>query len=163
MVLVCVCCVITLLLSVTNSITAPIIKKVEEESANAALLQLMPNGKGFEPVDVSGYTLPKTVTEVYKETSDQGYVFKLLTSGYGTDMVIMCGVTTEGTITGAICLSSNETLGKEKTYGENFADKDLAALDAVDTIAGATKTTAGYKNALKDALDTVSTLSEGAM
>ena len=43
-------------------------------------------------------------------------------------MVIMCGVSKDGVVTGALCLSSNETLGKEKTYGENFKYSDFAGM-----------------------------------
>jgi electron transport complex protein RnfG len=162
-VLVCVCSVITLLLAITNSITAPIIKKNENASANAAFVELMPDGAGFDAMDISSYTLPSTVAEVYKESANKGYIVKLVTSGYGADMVIMCGVTSDGKITGAKCLSSNETLGKEKTYGENFKNKDSAGVEAVDTIAGATKTTDSYKNAVKDALNTAIILGGGSV
>ena len=162
-VLVCICVVIGLLLSLTNAITAPIIEKNQNASANAALLEVMPDGSGFESVDIKNYTLPTTVTEVYKETANKGFVIKLTTSGYASDMVIMCGVTADGKVTGAKCLSSNETLGKEKTYGDSFKDKDAAAVDAVDTLAGATKTTAAYKSAIKDALNAVIILGGGSV
>ena len=78
-------------------------------------------------------------------------------------MVIMCGVSTDGVVTGAVCLSSNETLSKEKTYGENFASKDAAGVESVDTITGATKTTEAYKNAVKDALNSVIILGGGSV
>lgn len=160
-VFVCICTVITLLLAVTNSITAPIIQKNQNASANAALLQVMPEGTGFETTDISTLTLPATVSEVWKETSGKGYVVKLVTAGYGTDMIIMCGVNADGVVTGATCLSSNETLGKEKIYGESFGGKDAAGVEAVDTLAGATKTTEAYKNAIKDALNTAIILGGG--
>ncbi len=162
-VFVCICTVITLLLAITNSLTAPIILQNQNESANKALLEVMPDGAGFEAVDISGYTLPATVSEVYKETSGKGHVVKLITAGYGTGMTIMCGVSTDGIVTGAVCISSNETLGEEKTYGENFANKDSSAVDAVDTVGGATKTTAAYKNAIKDALNTGIILGGGSV
>ena len=161
LVFVCICTVITLLLAITNSFTEPIIEMNQAAAANAALLEVLPEGKGFESVDISAYTLPATVTEVSKETEGKGYVVKLTTSGYGTGMVIMCGVDANGVVTGAVCLSSNETLSKEKTYGENFKDKDAAGVEAVDTIGGATKTTAAYKNAIKDALNAVIILGGG--
>lgn len=160
-VLACICVVITVLLAVTNMITAPIIDKNEKAAANAALLQVMPDGDVFDPVDISGYTLPATVTEAYKETSGKGYVVKLVTSGYKSGMVIMCGVTTEGVVTGAVCISDNETLGKEETYGDLFKNKDKDGVEAVDTIATATMTTSAYKNAVKDALNAVIILCGG--
>ncbi len=162
-VFVCICTVITVLLALTNSLTSPIIMQNQNASANKALLEVMPGGSGFESMDISSFTLPVTVSEVHKETSGKGYVVKLVTSGYGTDMVIMCGVGNDGIITGAVCLSSNETLGKEKTYGQNFVNKDAAAVEAVDIIAGATKTTAAYKNAIKDALNTAIILGGGSV
>ncbi len=162
-VFVCICTVITLLLALTNTLTAPIILRNQNASANKALFEVMPNGTDFEQVDVSSFTLPATVTEVYKETTDKGHVVKLVTSGYGSDMIIMCGVGADGVITGAVCLSSNETLGEEKTYGKNFTNKDAAAVESVDTVSGVTKTTSAYKNAIKDALNAVIILGGGSV
>ena len=162
LVLVCICAVMAILLAVTNQITAPIIQANSDKAANEALLQVMPEGKGFEKMDISAYELPTTVTEVYKEATG-GYVVRMTTAGYGSGMVIMCGVSAEGTITGAVCLGSSETLGYEKTFGENFTGKDAAGVDAVDTISGATKTTAAYKNAMKDALNTAIILGGGSV
>ncbi|MBR4880487.1 MAG: FMN-binding protein, partial [Clostridia bacterium] len=135
----------------------------QNASANAALLEIMPEGKGFEPVDISGYELPATVAEVYRETEGKGYVAKLVTSGYGPDMIIMCGVNSDGVVTGALCTSSNETLGKEKMYGESFAGKNADEVEGVDIIAGATKTTDAYKNAVKDTLNTAIILGGGSV
>lgn len=162
-VFVCICSVITVLLAATNYITAPIIAENQNAAANAALLEVMPDGKGFEMVDLTDISLPATVTEVHKENSGLGYVVKLTTAGYGTDFVIMCGVNSDGIVTGAVCLSSNETLSKEKTYGEGFKDKDAAGVDAVDIISGATKTTEAYKNAVKDALNAAIILGGGSV
>ncbi|MBQ3183633.1 MAG: FMN-binding protein [Clostridia bacterium] len=162
-VFVCICTVITVLLAITNSITAPIIEKNQNASVNAALLEVMPEGKDFEEVDLTEYELPATVAEVFRETEGQGYVAKLVTAGYGSDMVVMCGVNADGVVTGAVCTASNETLGKEKTYGEGFTGKNADEVDAVDTIAGATKTTEAYKNAVKDALNTAIILGGGSV
>ena len=162
-VFVCICVVITTLLAVTNAFAGPIIEKNQNAAANAALLEVMPGGTGFEPVDLSAYTQPATVTEGPKETTGLGHVVKQTTTRYGPNMVIMCGVNAEGLVTGAVCLSSNETLSKEKTYGESFANKDAAGVEAVDTITGATMTTTAYKGAVKDALNTVVILGGGSV
>ena len=161
-VLVAICAVMAVLLALTNAVTAPIIKINQDNAANEALLVVMPDGEGFEKVDISSYTLPSTVTEVYKEKNG-GYVVTLTTAGYGSGLVIMCGVSPDGTVTGAVCLGSTETLGYEKTFGENFTGKDAAGVDAIDTISGATKTTAAYKNAVKDALNTATILGGGSV
>ena len=162
LVLVVICAVTAVLLALTNAITAPTIQANQDKAANEALLQVMPNGQGFEKLDLSAYTLPATVTDAYKEASG-GYVFQLKTTGYGSDFIIMCGVNPDGTISGTVCLSSTETLGHEKTFGANFTGKDAAGVDAVDTVSGATKTTQAYKNAMKDALNAAIILGGGSV
>ena len=161
-VLTSICAVISLLLAATNAITAPIIEKNQKAAANEALLVVMPEGSGFEQMDLSSYSLPATVTEAYKEAGG-GHVIKLKTTGYGSDFIIMCGVKADGTVSGAVCLSSNETLGYEKSYGENFAEKNSEGVDAVDVISGATKTTAAYRSAVKDAINAATILGGGSV
>ena len=75
LVLVCICAAISCLLAVTNFFTAPIISQNQAAKENEALLQVMPSDAGFELVDLSEYTLPKTVVEAYREKSGNGYVF----------------------------------------------------------------------------------------
>ena len=162
LVLVVICAVTAILLALTNAITAPTIQANQDKAANEALLQVMPNGQGFEKLDLSAYTLPATVTDAYKEAGG-GYVFQLKTTGYGSDFIIMCGVNADGTVSGTVCLSSTETLGHEKTFGANFTGKDAAGVDAVDTVSGATKTTQAYKNAMKDALNAAIILGGGSV
>ena len=157
-----ICAVIAILLALTNSITAPVIEKNANAAANEALLIVLPDGEEFTSVDLSSYELPSTVTEAFTEKNG-GVVVKLTTSGYGSDMVIMIGVDGSGTVTGATCLSSNETLGYEKTYGESVAGATVDTVDGIDVIAGATKTTAAYKGAVKDALNTAVILGGGSV
>ncbi len=157
-----ICAAISVLLALTNSITAPIIEKNASAAANEALLVVYPDGGDFTQVDISAYELPATVTEAYS-ASNGGYVIKLLTSGYGANMVLMCGIDGAGTVTGATCLSSSETLGYEKTYGESVKGKTVADIDAVETVSGATMTTSGYKNAVKDALNSTIILGGGSV
>lgn len=157
-----ICSVVAVLLALTNAITAPIIEKNESAAANEALLVVLPDGEDFTPVDLSTYELPATVTEAFTENNG-GVVVKLTTSGYGSDMVIMVGIKADGSVSGAVCLSSNETLGYEKTYGESTVGMTADTIDSLDTIAGATKTTEAYKNAVKDALNTAVILGGGSV
>ena len=160
--LLAICAVVAVLMAVTNYVTAPFIQKNEDAAANAALLEVMPDGSGFEKVDLASYTLPSTVTEAYR-SENGGYVFKLKTSGYSSDMIIMCGVNADGTVSGAVCLSSGETLGYEKTYGASLKGKTSESIDGADVISGATKTTEGYKKAVKDALNAFTILCGGSV
>ena len=160
--LVGICAVMAILLALTNYFTAPVIKKNQEAAANKALYEVMPDGGSFEKLDIGSYTLPKTVTEAAK-AENGGYVITLVTSGFDKGLKIMCGVNADGTVSGAVCLESNETLGHEKTYGANFTGKNAAEAEAVDTVSGATKTTTAYKNAIKDALNAVIILKGGSV
>ncbi len=157
-----ICAVLIVILAVTNGVTAPIIEKNEQAAANEALLVVMPDGEGFEAVDISQTELPATVTAAHKEANG-GYVIELLTSGYGSDMAIMVGVGADGKVTGATCLKSSETLGYEKTYGDSAVGKSAEDIDSLDTIAGATLTTSAYKNAVKDALNAAIVLGGGSV
>ena len=156
-VLVIICAVVAVMMSITNFITKPIIEKNEQQKSNSALLEIMPDGGQFDLVNTEGYELPATVTEVYS-ASNGGYVVKLVTTGYSSGMVVMCGISPEGTIVGTKLVSSTETPAIGGDAAADFApalvEKDISNVDSVDTISGATKTTAAYRAAAKDALNT---------
>lgn len=158
-----ICAVVSILLAVTNSITSPIIKKQENAAVNESLAVVFPEGEDFVLVtELSQYELPETITEVYSEKSG-GYVFKMTTAGYGTNFVLMCGINKDGVVTGATYISSNETLGAEKDYGNTLKDKTIETIDNVETISGATRTTDAYKSAVKDALNSFTILNGGTV
>ena len=77
-------------------------------------------------------------------------------------MVLMCGVSAEGTLVGSKLVSSAETPAIGGAAAESFAaavaGKDAAGVDGVDTVSGATKTTAAYRAAVKDALAAAATV-----
>lgn len=156
-----ICAVVAVALAATNYVTAPIIEKNAGAAANEALLVVMPDGGDFTAVDLTQYSLPETVVEAYN-ASNGGSVVKLKTTGYGPDMIIMCGVNADGVVTGAVCLSSNETLGNEKTYGDTLKDATIDTIDGLATVSGATMTTENYRNAVKDALNTAIILGGGS-
>lgn len=150
-VLLAICLVASAILAAVNSFTAPLIEKSENEKVEKSLLIVMPDGKNFKKIETAPDGLADTIKEIYSEDGG-GYVFKLVTTGYSAGLTIMCGIDSNGKITGATCVSSGETLGNEKTYGELFLGADKGTVDSVDSVSGATKTTANYKKALKDAL-----------
>ena len=164
--LVCICAAVALMLAFTNYITAPIIAQNQNAAANEALLEVMPEGKDFQKVDVSTQTLPATVVEVYSEAGG-GYVFKLETKGYESGLVIMCGVNAEGKVTGTKSISNNETpnIGGAaiNQMAGAFKDKGSDEVDSIDTVAGATRTTAAYRDAIKDALNAAIILGGGSV
>lgn len=157
-----ICAVVAALLAVTNTITAPIIEKNAGAAANEALLIVMPDGGDFTAVDMTQYTFPESVLEAYT-ASNGGGVFKVTATGYGPDMIIMCGVGADGVVTGAVCLSSNETLGVEKTFGDTTKGATADTIEGLATISGATMTTEAYKGAVKDALNSAIILGGGSV
>lgn len=160
MALVAIVGVMGLLLAVTNKITGPVIEKNQAAAANKALLEVMPEGTGFEPIDLAGKELPKTVVEAYLETAGMGYVFKLDAKGWKPHMILMCGVSNNGTITGATCLSSSETWDYVNTLGPQMKGKTADTL--VDVEAGVTSLSVkGYKAAMQDAINAATILSGG--
>ena len=165
-VLVSICAVVSTLLACVNYITAPIIKDAENKKSNAALLEVLPEGKSFEKEDLSKYTLPATVIEAYK-AGEAGYVFKLSTTGYATGLVFMCGVSADGKVVGTKIITSSETpaIGGAAldTVAPNTVGKTLEDIDGVDTVAGATYSTAAFKNAIKDALNAAVILGGGSV
>ena len=126
LVLVSICAVVAILMALTNSITAPIIKENEQKNANAALLEVLPEGGSFELIDISAYTLPTTVAEVYS-AENGGYVIKLNTAGYAPGMVLMCGIAPDGSVVGTKLVSSGETPAIGGVAAEAFAGSVVGA------------------------------------
>ncbi len=153
-----ICAAAALLLGVTYKYTAPMIEKNESAGVTSSLSVVLPQGENFTPADTAGTTLPESVREVYTEDGG-GVVVKLEVAGYAPGMVILCGIDSEGKVVNSVCLGSSETLGEEKTFGENFSGITLQDVDSVDTVSGATRTTTAYKGAVKDALGVAASLS----
>lgn len=149
----------TVLLAITNQITAPIIEKNQSAAANESLKILFPDADGFETLDLSKYNnLPASIAEAHRETSNQGYALKLVfPSGYNPgDTILMCGVTADGTIKQIQYISTTDDRKAEaKAYGAQFVGKTIDTYNEVETIAQATVTTTTYRNAIKDALNAV--------
>ncbi|MBR4033956.1 MAG: hypothetical protein IKJ04_04035, partial [Clostridia bacterium] len=127
LVLSCICMVVALLLSAINMVTGPIIEAQRNAAANSALLEVMPDGTDFEEItDLAALGLPESVTNAYKETSGKGYVFRVVSTGYKSGMVIMVGVNSEGKVTGSKCLETQDTFGKEPEIDNTYNGQSLA-------------------------------------
>ena len=164
-VLTLICLVVSGILSGINFFTGPIIKEYESRVAYEACYKVMPDASTFEEINVDN--LPKTVTNVYKETTGKGYVFKMETTGYSSGLVIMCGITSDGKITKVTTVSSNETpsIGgktEEDSYTNQYIGKD-SSLNGVVGISGATMTSNAYKAAIADAFTAFDMINGGAL
>ena len=119
---------------------------------------VMPEATDFSPVSSEG--LDGMITDVHISDTG-GYVFSLDAVGYYPHMMILCGVGADGKVTGAVCTESSESLGRELTYGEELVGVTAETVDEVPVITGATKTTKGYKKAVKIALEAFEILNGG--
>ena len=164
--LVAICAVVTVVLALTNAITAPIIEANDAKAANAALLEVLPDGGSFTLADTAALTLPATVSEVYT-AENGGTVVRLSTTGYASGMALMVGINPDGTVSGTKLIASQETpsIGgaAADTFSASVVGVDVTTVDGLATISGATKTTAAYKNAVRDALNTVIILGGGSV
>ncbi len=155
-----ICLVVAALLGVVNFITAPVIEAAEKEETNKALREVRSAANDFTAINVADYTeLDVSITEGYSDDLG-GYVFKMSTTGFNHGLVILVGIDENGTVVGAKCLASGETLGEEKTYGDATVGSTVDTIDSVATRSGATKTTLAYRNAVKAALEAAKIIGE---
>ncbi|MBR6741966.1 MAG: FMN-binding protein [Clostridia bacterium] len=152
-----ICIVVALLLSVINSFTAPIIEKAQGDKANAALLEVLPGASDFEALKIDGAGYPAEIIAAYK--ANGGFVFTAEVTGKSAGLRIMCGVDTEGKITGTKVLVTAET--------PSYADPIFAAVEGTDgkyqgmssenyeeyLVSGATLTSKAYATAVKASLN----------
>ena len=110
-----ICIVVAALLAGIHMMTKNKIKQQEEEAANAAMAIVLPGAKGFKDItNTLTDEYPSEITAAY--TADKGYVFKVAVRGKN-DMVVMCGVSSDGKIAGVEIISESETPGyKEKIF-----------------------------------------------
>ena len=148
-VLATICIVVALLLAVVNMVTAPMIEAAKAEKVQKMLSSVMPEGKDF--VEISCEGCPEAVTAAYTEVGG-GYVFQMEVKGFKKGLTIMCGIDSEGNITGADYVTSSETLSAEVGLGVKYVGQNKDTFTP-EIISGATKTTEGYASAIKAALE----------
>lgn len=154
-VLVSICIVAALLLSLVNMITAPLIDAAQSAAADEALLEVLPNGKNFTPIEITS-DYPEIVTAGQK--ADGGFVFQMTVTGKSTGMIIMCGVDTNGNIVGVKVIANEETPSyAEKVFPEvegtnsKYTGMNIDNFDPF-LVSGATLTSRAVGDAVKAAL-----------
>ncbi len=98
---ICVC--ITALLAGTNKLTAAKIAQNAVENEEASRQTVLPDADEFKTEDDCAVG--------YKDGKVIGYVYVTSAKGYGGDVQIMTGITTDGTISGVVVLDHDETPG----------------------------------------------------
>ncbi len=167
-----ICAVAALLLGVTNSITSPIIAQRNIEANNQSRQMVLPDAQEFVEVDSSNYkNIDEMISEVYegKDGADiVGYTVKVLPKGYGGEIELIVGISSDGKITGINIGNMSETPGlgakaKESDFQSQFTDKPASDLtlvkgsasseDEVSAISGATITSTAVTNGVNVAIE----------
>ncbi len=144
-----------------NSITAPIIEKINYEKTQAAIEAVLPGGgEALESfTDDTGL-----VRKVY--ASESGYAIEVAPSGFAGDVVMMVGVI-DGKVSGISVIKHAETAGlgavaaAKTSAGESFRDQFIGLSGqlavskdggVVDSITSATITSRAVTNGINAAL-----------
>ena len=141
-VLTVICLVVSAVLAGTYQVTKPVIEAAKRAEADASRVVVLPDGKDFEEVSASGL---ENIVDAYKAGNGAGYVITGKAKGYGGDLQVMAGITSDGKIAGVKLMDNNETQGigsktGEDAYTSQYKGKD-STLDGVTTISGATIST----------------------
>ena len=114
-VLVAICFFTSLLLALTNSVSAPIIVRNAEAAANVNRIELLPDAEGFTKVEDITYSTSSdgqaAVTDVYQADNGSGYVMTCVTKSFGGDLTMMVGIDASGAITGVKVTDHADTPG----------------------------------------------------
>ena len=156
-VLLCISLAAAVLLGFVNSKTEPIIEenaRIKAEQTRAAVLS---GAKAFE--EIEGDFAAYDIDSIYKETSGLGYVITSTHKGYGGDVTVTVGIDPNGKIVGLSADVKTETQGVGSKAGDaKFLDQFLglsgsAAASGVDSITGASYSSAAVKNGVNAALN----------
>jgi len=159
LVLTVICLAVALLLAVVNHVTAPVIAEATAEAERKARSEALPDATDFAEVPLPEGT-PETVVSCYRDNGGKGYVFLVKGAGYGgksNPITLLVGITPDGKIAGLkITDVSGETAGigdkvKKKDFTSRFPDVDAAGVEDVENVSGATYSSKGVKQGVKDA------------
>ncbi|MBQ6707825.1 MAG: RnfABCDGE type electron transport complex subunit G [Clostridia bacterium] len=172
-----ICLVTSVLLAVTNEVTAPKIAERQEQAAYEAMSLVLPDAK-FD--DESKITLNgvEYTYNIGKNDSGEtvGYVFTTVSKGYGGDVKVMTGVNADGTVSAIETLELNETAGlgmkaAEQNFKDMFKGKsaDIGVVsngtpgeNEIKALTGATITTNAVTDAVNTALSLYNEITGGA-
>ena len=96
-VLTAICLVVSGALAGTYQLTEPVIEAAKRAEADASRVVVLPDGKNFEEVSASGLD---NIVDAYKAGNGAGYVITGKAKGYGGDLQVMAGISSDGKITG---------------------------------------------------------------
>lgn len=170
--------VVTLLLAVTNNVTAPLIEKLSVETEIQTRKTVLAEASYFDDenktvtLDGTEYTY---CVGLDAEKNVVGYIFTTSTKGYGGEVKVMTGVSADGKVTGVEALSLSETAGlgmnaQKESFrnqyigksGEIGVAKNSPKENEIQALTGATITSSAFTDAVNIALELYSVVTGGA-
>ncbi len=164
-----ICSVASILLSLTNNITSPIIEKRNAIANNESRKLVLPQANEFELINGMGND---AVREVYKGISNSeviGYTLKSISKGYGGEIEVMVGISKEGKVVGVNIGNNSETPGLgskasqpefKNQFNQKSTDKELAVVkgktnsdNEIVAISGATISSNAVTNSVNAAIN----------
>ena len=153
-VLVAICLVVSALLGITNSITAPIIEENARIAAEETRKAVLDGAESFSEIECDAAALG--ITGAYQEDSGKGYVITAENKGYGGMVVVTVGLDVDGKIVGLNANVSTETSGVGSKAGrEDYVNQFIGLTgdsSGVDTISNATYSSTAVKTGVDAAL-----------
>ena len=162
--------VASVLLAITNEVTKGPIEAQKLASKMTALNTVLP-GCEYEQIAYEGISEDSVLDEIFvgknADGSVKGYALTANPQGYGGEIPITIGVSTEGYVTQVYVGSLQETQGLGSRVGDDAFKEQFIAIAAdpdtlrsdVDTIAGATISSSAFVNAVQEMLSyTMTTL-----
>ncbi|MCX7715244.1 MAG: RnfABCDGE type electron transport complex subunit G [Clostridia bacterium] len=143
-------------LAIVNSVTAPVIEGNNAKKQAAAMKNVLKDAAEFSQLTLDSQ-IDKSVSAIYSAKNAQGDLVgvcvSVTSSGYGGDIDMIVGVSTDKKVTGVDIISQSETAGlgtkaaepafKDQYIGKGKIDKVVksgAKENEIDAISGATIT-----------------------
>lgn len=173
-----VCIIVSVCLAFTFSVTkAKIDERAEIDSANARR-EVLAEVDNFEKLEgiksEKGTVYIKEVYEGFKDGKQTGYVFTVVSKGYGGEIEVIIGIDSSRKVTGVKLGNNNETPGlgskaKDAPFinqFDNLAPKEALEVvkgkkskaGEIEAISGATITSRAVTEAVQAALETAASL-----
>lgn len=168
-----ICLVVSALLGFTNELTSAPIAEVQKQASDEAMQSVCPYAESFSEASSEG------TAKVYfangEDDSVLGFAVKTSVKGYGGDIEVMVGITTDMTVSGVEILSLSETPGlgynsTKESFRNEFLqpvpdggfvvtkDGDGGEGGRIDALTGATITSKAVTQAVNDAVSAVKSL-----
>ncbi len=155
--------VAALVLSVTYVVTEDAIAQQVEQTNKAARKAVLNAADDFKQIDVDEDKYPDIIEifEGYSNDVFAGYIFKVVSKGYGGAIEVLVGINSENSIEAIEILSHNETPGlgakaAEPGFKSQFKGKDATSpvkKDGISAVTGATITSDAVREAVNTAIE----------